>query len=312
MNDLQPELLFDNPLRGSSPARQAEMIQQMLNEAAGAKNYEIQEKTVRAFQILSDLALNLKPAGRTSYYLLHYAWIRWLADWDNFSLNLLHRRRLIAALNRTLGPGRFDLQIFPYASRIYHIYQERRVRVIQLHEGLDYMNERECETLAVCVHRCRWNEFRALIGAYQQREPRYAEMIALFRETKAAPAPENNTRGKVYDLEQVFESCNRRCFGGKMPRPAGIYWSKQPNKATMGKYDLNEDSVMINCALDSRSVPAYVLDFIMYHELLHKALGVETKGGRRRAHTPKFRALEKAHPDYARAQEFLKNRFGRR
>ena len=62
---------------------------------------------------------------------------------------------------------------------------------------------------------------------------------------------------------------------------------------------------MINRGLDRSDVPAYVLDFVMYHELLHKALGVKTSGARRVAHTKEFRDFEKRHPDYERAQAFI-------
>ena len=62
---------------------------------------------------------------------------------------------------------------------------------------------------------------------------------------------------------------------------------------------------MINCGLDRRDVPAYVLDFVMYHELLHKALGVKTSGSRHLSHTKEFRELEKAHPNFEQAQAFI-------
>ena len=43
----------------------------------------------------------------------------------------------------------------------------------------------------------------------------------------------------------------------------------------------------------------------MYHELLHKALGIQTSGSRKMAHTKEFRELEQKHPDYQRAQDFI-------
>ena len=90
-----------------------------------------------------------------------------------------------------------------------------------------------------------------------------------------------------------------------MPRPKVMHWSARVNHRTMGSYNPKEDSLMINCGLDRADVPSYVLDFIMYHELLHKALGIKTSGSRRMAHTAEFRKLEQAHPDYERAEAFL-------
>ncbi len=50
--------------------------------------------------------------------------------------------------------------------------------------------------------------------------------------------------------------------------------------------------VMLSVSLDDPSVPAFVVDFVMYHELLHKKHGVTLANGRRMAHTPAFRADE--------------------
>ena len=37
-----------------------------------------------------------------------------------------------------------------------------------------------------------------------------------------------------------------------------------------------------------------------------KALGIKTSGSRRMAHTAEFRKYEQAHPDYERAEAFIK------
>ena len=62
---------------------------------------------------------------------------------------------------------------------------------------------------------------------------------------------------------------------------------------------------MVSRTLDDPSVPPGVVDFIMYHELLHKKLGVKVIGKRRYGHTPEFRRAEKAFLQYAQAQAFL-------
>jgi len=53
-------------------------------------------------------------------------------------------------------------------------------------------------------------------------------------------------------------------------------------------------------------VPAFVVDFLVYHELLHKKLSVTWRDGRRRAHTPQFRQAERRFPRCAEAQAVLK------
>ena len=189
--------------------------------------------------------------------------------------------------------------------------KEKQKLIIQMHEALDYMSEAECQKFAQYAAESKWNLLHQLIRDYQTNTPRYMELVNFFRETKVDRMPENNTRGKFYDLERVFQSCNQHNFGGKMPRPKGIHWSQRINHSTMGSYNLKEDTVMINRGLDRSDVPAYVLDFIMYHELLHKLLGVETSGNRHRSHTPEFRKLEQAHPQYQQAQAFIQKNASR-
>ncbi len=290
-----------------SPAQINEQLQEILNNTALAENYRLEAETVKTYNLIVNLEKSL-PAdeeGLSNYYLLFNAWIRWLADWKNYSLNLMHRRRLLGHLNQQLGAGKFTLQIYPYATRLYSYKLEAGKPLIQLHEALDYMTEYNCKRFANFIKRQKWSELKQLVTEYQAQTPQAKELSSFFHETKANPTHENRTRGRYYDLETVFNNCNQRNFGGKMSRPKVMHWSAKVNHSTMGSYNINEDTLMINRGLDRRDVPAYVLDFVMYHELLHKALGVKTSGSRRMSHTKEFRDLEQRHPDYERAQAFI-------
>lgn len=296
-----------------TPAKITDLVQNLLNETASAQNYELEAKTVSAYEFLQRIGQGLPAddSGLSSYYRLFNTWIRWLCVWENYSLNLLHRRRLIGYLNKFLGEGKFRLQIYPYASRLYGVETDRGMRVIRIHEAMDHMNDTECRQTARAIASCRWDDLKKTVQQYQERTPQYQELVRYFREMKATGEAANDTQGGFYDLEKVFRDCNQRCFGGKMPRPKGLCWSKRVNHSTMGSYNLSEDTVMINRGLDRRDVPAYVLDFVMYHELLHKALGVKTVNNRKHAHTPEFRKLEQAHPNYQQAQDFIRKNASR-
>ena len=294
--------------RRISPTKMTEQLQQMLNDTAAAQNYELEAKTTGTFALLQQIEKDLPADGSelTGYSILFSAWIHWLCDWDHYSLHLLHRRRLIGYLNRYLGEKRFDLQIYPYATRIYSLRENAGIFEIRMHEAMDHMTDKDCRTFAQDIAGHRWKDLRRLLRSYQDATPEYTELFKFFREIKASKAAENDTKGRYFDLEAVFQTCNEQNFGGKMQRPRGLHWSARVNHSTMGSYNLREDTVMINRGLDSRAIPAYVLDFVMYHELLHKLLGIETSGSRNRAHTAEFRRLEQAHPDYQRAQDFIK------
>jgi hypothetical protein len=62
---------------------------------------------------------------------------------------------------------------------------------------------------------------------------------------------------------------------------------------------------MVSVSLDDPKVSAFVVDFVMYHELLHKKHGVMTVNGRRLAHSPGFRADERQFVEYHEAERQL-------
>ncbi len=68
---------------------------------------------------------------------------------------------------------------------------------------------------------------------------------------------------------------------------------------------------MISRTLDYADVPAFVIDFVMYHELLHKKLGVAWRNGRRAVHTPAFRREENRFEQYTAAEAALAALAGR-
>jgi predicted metal-dependent hydrolase len=84
-----------------------------------------------------------------------------------------------------------------------------------------------------------------------------------------------------------------------------LTWNKTLTHRKFGHYQANTDTVMLSISLDKSSTPAYVIEFVMYHELLHKQLGVVTNRGRRYAHTKAFREAEARFPQQEQAQAYL-------
>lgn len=120
-------------------------------------------------------------------------------------------------------------------------------------------------------------------------------------------AVELRTQGRHFDLAALFEDINRGCFQGTVN--ARITWGRHPTRTRrrsirFGSYNSDENLIRIHPLLDQRFVPKYFVRSVVHHEMLHAHLGVSeppTKGGRRQIHTPAFKRLERAFPDYARA-----------
>ena len=95
------------------------------------------------------------------------------------------------------------------------------------------------------------------------------------------------TRAATHDLALSFDRVNAAYFGGKMARPR-LTWNRTLTGRKFGHYDFVHDTVMISRTLDAPRVPEFVVDFLMFHELLHKFHGLHWVNGRGYAHTPEF------------------------
>jgi hypothetical protein len=121
--------------------------------------------------------------------------------------------------------------------------------------------------------------------------------------------------GEHYCLQTIYDSLNGEYFDGAVS--SAITWGKSNSKKrvrmrTMGSYNAVTGTIRINPLLDKKTVPAYFLQFIVYHEMLHAYLGIKTRNGRRSIHSREFRLQEKKFRHYAKAMEWERQRFGPR
>ena len=123
--------------------------------------------------------------------------------------------------------------------------------------------------------------------------------------TAAAPAaPSRDAQGVYHSLNAAFDRVNAAYFSGQMHRPR-LVWSRTRTTRKLGHYDQAQDSMMVSITLDAPGVPDYVVDFVVYHELLHKSLGTKVVNGRRRAHTSAFRKAERGFRQYSEARAVI-------
>ncbi len=112
-------------------------------------------------------------------------------------------------------------------------------------------------------------------------------------------------RGRSYDLEKIFARLNRRFFRGELLRPR-LGWSLNRSRTLLGHYDSAHGAIIISRWLDSPSVPRYLVDYLVFHEMLHMQYPVERRDHRRVVHSVEFRAAEKQFPNFEKARGKLK------
>jgi predicted metal-dependent hydrolase len=114
-----------------------------------------------------------------------------------------------------------------------------------------------------------------------------------------------SARGYVYDLDAIFEDLNTRFFHGLMARPR-MSWSQLRTRRILGHYDPAHNVIIISRIFDHPGMPRFVLEYIVYHEMLHLKHPVKLRGSRRCVHSAEFQAEEKLFPELVQANAFLK------
>lgn len=123
-----------------------------------------------------------------------------------------------------------------------------------------------------------------------KRVTRRMEMYKIFIKKLAKVTPRTHTDPL---LEESFYRVNERYFNGSLDIP-NLAWGGE-NVRTVGTYNFHTDRVTISGLL--RDAEPDILDYVMYHELLHKKLQFDHKKQRMQHHTREFRQKEEAFED---------------
>ncbi len=113
-----------------------------------------------------------------------------------------------------------------------------------------------------------------------------------------------HARGRHFDLEELFERINRSYFGGGLAKPC-LSWSAKRSRHILGRYDATYDTIFISRVFDAPRVPGYVIEYVMYHEMLHIKHNTRVQDCRVLVHTPEFRNDERRFAEYAAAKHWL-------
>lgn len=131
------------------------------------------------------------------------------------------------------------------------------------------------------------------------------ERARLARHDRGRAARMASSRGRHVDLDAVFDRVNEQYFEGKLDKPK-LSWSAKKAKYVLGRYDAFHQAIFVSCVFDSCEVPAYVVDYIMFHEMLHVKHQSCVHDTRLVVHTAEFRNEERRFRQYEDAKRWLK------
>lgn len=111
-------------------------------------------------------------------------------------------------------------------------------------------------------------------------------------------------RGEVYDLVESFDRLNDRYFSGRLERPL-LSWSARITRRVLGHHDHVHRTIVISRALDSSRIPLFVLEYVLYHEMLHVKHPRRVVSGRTVYHGRSFREDERRFERFEEALKWL-------
>lgn len=222
------------------------------------------------------------------------------------SLEAIFNDALRALVRREPHPE-VEARFYPYAglSSTIRLRKGRvyaRISDILLHSPRNVLYALACILVAKL--------YRLKVAAEHERTYRdYAHDPSILNATDAARRARGyklttSPRGKVYDLDELYDELNGRYFAGQLAKPL-LSWSQQKTHRVLGHHDHIHGTIIISRTLDEARIPRFVVEYVLYHEMLHARHLPRRVAERTIYHSPQFRADELRFERYHEAVKWL-------
>jgi len=248
------------------------------------------------------------PADLPNPSYLAFQWLHFLSE-KKWLLSHLHGLIEFQEILNTPGNKLFpridppqiylELKNFNY---LFRVKQKNRVILLEINESFISAPREIKELLCSASLGGRRSKKNNLLKEYTKGQE--------YRKINQAIQSDKNInqisqQGQFFDLEEIYENLNQKYFAGELDRPR-LTWSLRRSRRRLGYYHPESDAITISRSLDDGSVQPLLIEYILYHEMLHKALGIRESNGRRYAHTREFKTAEKRFQRYIRAIEMMR------
>ena len=240
-----------------------------------------------------------------------FAWVRFLAKKENF-LDHLNAMQEFIRLARDI----------PVTNRKITLFGQPHVQISIYYIPYIYRTHFHARQVELTINECL---IRAPLGMKKQilqaaltndrnsvrmvknycTSPAYQRVDLIIRGSRHGHG--SSPKGDHINLEHVFARVNKAYFHNQLEKPQ-LSWSQKRSRRRLGSYSAQTDTVIITRSFDQLGIPDYVIDFIMYHELLHEKLGVKQANSGGHNHNKRFKDLERQFPYYEDANKWLKQK----
>ena len=281
--------LLDRTARGNGPGEVGSLHEEIV--ATRDNLVACMERTEASIE-------RFKPESRN-----FFAWFAYFADASCFEQYVTSLRTASAIFETAVqGGSRFVSPVvvhFRPIRGLYRVRGSRRESRVYLPTAMVTFTAEDLTALSRCIFGREGNKEDVI------RRTQRESYVTVRRALEDLGGSTDSTAGVFHDLAASFQRVNATYFDGRMPQPT-LRWSKRVTGRKFRHYDSHADCVEVSSTLDAARVDSYVVDFLVYHELLHKKHGGVWQNGRRRMHTPAFRRDERRFREYDAAEAALR------
>ncbi|MBW4685354.1 MAG: SprT-like domain-containing protein [Komarekiella atlantica HA4396-MV6] len=292
--------------------QQSSLSQKIFNSTSkstidSAQMYQIIQILVGAVTTIEQICFNQQatPANLTRSSRKIYSWMKFLTDERNLKLHLTSTFRMQQISKEILSKyGQKSIQLmieFTNLELLYKVKKSSGVVNIIINEGFINASDEVLQALVKSTLFGKSQDNTRLIRSFANSEE-YSDVLLeldLIAEVSA-----ENPQGNFYNLNELFDKLNREYFAANLAKPR-LAWSQINTYRKFGHYEPAKDRVVISLTLDDANIPEFVIEFVLYHELLHKYHGAKWVQDRKIFHTKDFRVSESKFKFYQEALRWL-------
>ena len=197
-------------------------------------------------------------------------------------------------------------EFYPYRSLRHTIEWNRKTIHLKISQYVAEAPQDILQNLAVILFSKVYKQkpSKSIRASYQS----YAEIIQSKIPKRKRTTPKGySPEGNYFDLQVMFDELNIKYFDNTLSVKY-LGWSKNKSYTRLGYYDRERELLVISKIFDSKKVPTKIIEYLLYHEMLHILIPTTTKNGRRRIHPQEFREREREFPDYPEIQTWIRKK----
>jgi len=216
-------------------------------------------------------------------------------------------QRMFTRIGCAGPPPAFRVEFYPYSSLVLTIRRRDEQMIVRFSDLLQRAPLAVLEgaaALLLCkIYRRRTR--RALVAPYHAyaKSHKTRERVQDMRRGRVRPAA-LHAAGQQFDLNGLFDDLNARFFAGGLEKPH-LGWSMRGWRRQFGSFDPGPNQILLNRRMDRPEILQYVVEYVLYHEMLHVKHPTRKSGCSLISHSAGFRAEEKLFPEFERARKAL-------